>query len=59
VFTDSQSLIANSLSDRASGSEAPSDCPECGVPAAVLHDVCEVCFAELDEIAPLRLASAS
>ena len=25
------------------------DCPECGVPASVRADVCEVCFAELDE----------
>ncbi|HEV2905902.1 MAG TPA: hypothetical protein VGZ50_01080 [Actinomycetota bacterium] len=59
MFTDSQIVIGNSPSDRASGSDAPTDCPECGVPAAVLHDVCEVCFAELDEIAPFRLASAS
>jgi hypothetical protein len=25
------------------------DCPECGVIASVRADVCEVCFAELDE----------
>jgi len=25
------------------------DCPECGVTASVHDDVCDVCFAELDE----------
>jgi len=25
------------------------DCPECGVRASVRDDVCDVCFAELDE----------
>ena len=25
------------------------DCPECGVTASVRDDVCDVCFAELDE----------
>jgi len=27
----------------------PWDCPECGVTASVHDDVCDVCFAELDE----------
>jgi rubrerythrin len=30
-------------------SEAAWDCPECGVTASVRDDVCDVCFAELDE----------
>ena len=30
-------------------SDAAWDCPECGVTASVHDDVCEVCFAELDE----------
>ncbi len=29
--------------------EAAWDCPECGVTASVRDDVCDVCFAELDE----------
>jgi hypothetical protein len=33
--------------------EGPSwDCPECGVKASVRADVCEICFAELDEFRP-------
>ena len=35
------------------------DCPECMVPASVLEGLCEVCFAELDEVAPSRLPTAS
>jgi hypothetical protein len=31
-------------------SEGPAkDCPECGVTASVRAEVCDVCFAELDE----------
>lgn len=30
--------------------ESPAwDCPECSVKASVRADVCEICFAELDE----------
>jgi hypothetical protein len=47
-------------SDLASEStESLADCPECGVPATVLAAMCLVCFAELDEVAPFGLASAS
>jgi len=27
----------------------PTDCPECGATASVRADVCDVCYAELDE----------
>lgn len=27
------------------------DCPECRVPESVLQNLCQVCFAELDELA--------
>ena len=29
----------------------PRDCPECRVPQSVLQNLCQVCFAELDELA--------
>jgi hypothetical protein len=41
-----------------SGSDEPQDCPECLVTAAVLEGLCEVCFAELDEVAPAGLPAA-
>jgi hypothetical protein len=28
------------------------DCPECMVKESVIDDICQVCFAELDEVAP-------
>ncbi len=27
------------------------DCPECRVPESILQNLCQVCFAELDELA--------
>lgn len=50
--------LVPALREVAGPTDRPTDCPECGVPAAVLLDVCEVCLAEFDEVAPLRPASA-
>ena len=40
---------------------AARDCPECGVTGSVRGDVCEVCYAELDEFVldPLDSPTAS
>jgi rubrerythrin len=41
-------LAASGMAERPT--EGPVwDCPECGVTASVHDDVCDVCFAELDE----------
>ncbi len=34
-------------------------CPECRVPESVLEDICEICFAEFDELSPATSAKAS
>ncbi len=34
-------------------------CPECRVPESVLEDICEICFAELDELPSGTSARAS
>jgi hypothetical protein len=34
-------------------------CPECRVPESVLENICEVCFAEFDELPPAASARAS
>lgn len=61
MFTGRQETpVARGSSHQGSlGPEGLGDCPECMVPASVLEGLCEVCFAELDEVAPATLASAS
>jgi rubrerythrin len=46
-MTTRDETLAPAASMRATG--AAWDCPECGVTASVQGDVCDVCFAELDE----------
>lgn len=39
--------------------EKPADCPECRSAGSVFRDVCEICFAEFDEVAPAEIALAT
>jgi hypothetical protein len=59
VLTDKREIavVRGGSFQGTSGPQQSRDCPECLVPGAVLEGLCEVCFAELDEVAPSSLST--